>query len=88
MPDRQLGRGFSDGAEVGGDDPGRLRELDCHRSVVQVLACHPKVDVSRLRLTDGFVDDGQKSNHVMSDSALDLRDLVRVESRLPDLGQR
>jgi hypothetical protein len=45
------------------------------------------MDVSSLRLADRLIDDGQESNDVVSDALLDLRDPVRVEGCLANLGE-
>jgi len=66
--DGQVGRGLADGGEIVHDLPRRFHHLHRHGGVIQVLARHPEVDVPRLGLSDGLVEDGQKCDDVVADS--------------------
>jgi hypothetical protein len=87
VPNRKLSGRIPDGGQVGRDDPRRLSELDGSRSVVEVLAGHAEVHISRLRLADRLVDDGQKGDDVMPHPLFDLGDLGWIKGSLADLGQ-
>src|SRR5436853_349792 len=52
VADRQVGRGLAQLRELVADELSRLDHLDGHRGVVQVLARHAEVDVTRLGLAD------------------------------------
>jgi hypothetical protein len=87
MADGELGRGLAHRREVAGDDARRFDQLHRRRSVVQVLAGHPHVDVAGLRLADRFVEHGEKGDHVMTHARLDLGDLLGVESSFANFRQ-
>ena len=79
MADGEVGGGLAELRELVSDELRRLDDLDRHRRVVEVLARHSQVDIARLGLTDRFVEDGEKRDHVVADARLELGDPRGVE---------